>query len=144
MGGYILRGDYGGVPGRELYRMEESEIMGMFDTILVPRGIVTRLSDKEAELIDAKYPDAVIHFQTKDFACSLDTAVMADDGSLIWETNNGWYGSQPEITNYTGVLNFYEYINEEQPTLLKPHVKGHWIEYEAEYLDGKMLYIKRV
>lgn len=119
--------------------------MGMFDTILVPRSIFTNLSDKEAELIDNKYPNnSDVECQTKDFSCSLDTAMMDSDGNLSWKVNNGYYGRQPDLNNWTGILNFYEFIDEERPTLLKPHVKSHWIEYEAEYIDGKMLSIKRV
>jgi hypothetical protein len=118
--------------------------MGMFDTILVPRSIFTNLSDKETEIVDRKYGKGEIECQTKDFSCGLDIAVMDSEGNLTWKVNNGYYGEQPDLTKWTGILNLYDLIAEQPRSTLQPFGKDIWIEYEAKYIDGKMVSIKRV
>jgi hypothetical protein len=113
--------------------------MGMFDTLTVEYPL-----DPET---------AGVTWQTKSLDCMLDEYLLSAGGELMSEryhledrsdpsqpgllgllgalfrVHEGW-----DETHYTGSLNFYAWI---APT-------NQFLEYEAEFLDGKTTSIKRI
>lgn len=106
--------------------------MGMYDNLKISTSKLP-LSDAEKSAIGEN-----ADWQTKDFDCILSTAEITDEGKLRLLTPkqgsksfNTADGTWVDINDMESV-NFYTSVNDV------------WYEFEAEFVEGKLVDIKRV
>ncbi len=76
-------------------------------------------------------------FQTKCLEKDLDYFVITESGELRKRGETGLEGEmtpiEPKLVNFTGALYFYDF-----------NTKDGWVEYLADFCDGRMRKVERV
>lgn len=123
--------------------------MGMFDNIECQYPLP--IPDDPIELRGFPFNSRV--YQTKSFDTVMDTYIIKADGTLWHEEYDIEDKSDPnatgfarcygimtrtnkrekQLSDYTGVVNFYEYISDFAGTTLN---NDYWIEYNATFVNG--------
>lgn len=108
--------------------------MGLYDVVRTNYRLPTIIINEDLSLFfnagNTKEFGYETEFQTKDFDCCLDHYLISSHGKLL--LNNG--GINEDI-NYNGIMNFNTIVKH-------PHKGGYFLQFHANFLNGKIAEIK--